>query len=322
MSHVPYISVVTPVYNGAKYLAQCIESVLSQTHDNLEYVILDNASTDGTGEIAHRYALRDTRIRVHHNSQTLPLIQNWNRAMSLIGHDSEYTKILHADDTIYPQCLAKMSALGERHPDIGIIGTPRLRGTYVECSGLPSGQERFDGREIARLFLRQEIFAFAPTSGMIRSDLVRERGTEFYPSQYLHADLAVYFELLAHHDFGFLDEVLSFSRVHPDSITNTVAQRKQTIFREWLVMLHHYGPRFFEKDELKAIERAFLRRYYRVLVRGWVTGRDREFFAYHLQGLRDAQREPDALDLVRATGTEVLASLARPGKLFRTLKGA
>jgi len=322
MSHLPFISIVTPVYNGAKYLPQCIESALAQRHDNFEYVILNNASSDDTGEIAQRYALRDTRIRVHHNSHTLPLIQNWNRAMSLIAHDSEYTKILHADDTIYPECLTKMSALGERHPEIGIIGTPRLRGTYVECSGLPAGQERFEGREIARLFMRQEIFAFAPTSGMIRSTLVRGRNPEFYPVDYLHGDLAAYFELLADHDFGYLDEVLSFSRVHPDSITVTVAQRKQTIFREWLGMLHHYGPRYFEKAELKAIERAFLRRYYRVLVRGWVTGRDREFFDYHLQGLRDAKREPDTVDLMRATGSEVLATLTQPRKFFRTLKGA
>jgi len=60
----PLVSVVTPVYNGADYIAECIESVLKQTYENWEYVIVDNRSTDDTLEIARGYEAREPRIRI------------------------------------------------------------------------------------------------------------------------------------------------------------------------------------------------------------------------------------------------------------------
>ena len=63
----PLVSVVTPVYNGATDLAQCIESVLAQTFPHWEYIIVNNHSTDGTLEIAERFARMDERIHVYSN---------------------------------------------------------------------------------------------------------------------------------------------------------------------------------------------------------------------------------------------------------------
>ena len=67
------VTVVTPVYNGEKYLAECIESVLAQTLTDWEYIIVNNCSTDGS--LASRKAMRedDSRIRVYSNEQVLPL---------------------------------------------------------------------------------------------------------------------------------------------------------------------------------------------------------------------------------------------------------
>ena len=65
----PLVSVVTPVYNEEKNLAECIESVLAQTYPNWEYVIVNNRSTDRSLEIAQRYAAQDARIRVYDNRE-------------------------------------------------------------------------------------------------------------------------------------------------------------------------------------------------------------------------------------------------------------
>lgn len=320
MSSTSFASVVTPVYNGGKFLRQCIESVLAQTHTNLEHVILDNASTDETPEIAAAYAARDRRIHVYRNEHTVPIIENWNRALTLISEESRYCKVLHADDMMYPECLSKMIALAAAHPAAGIIGSLRLRGDDVECGGLPDGSGVYSGKEVARLFLRQEVFSFAPTAGMVRSDLVRSRAPTFYPTKYLHADLAGHFELLDKSDFGLVDEVLLFSRMHEDSVTSQVALKKQTILKDWLWMLQEYGPRYFTAAELAQIERRFLRRYYRLLVRAFLTGKNRSFFDYHLEGLRAAGRTPGVGSLSLALASELGTTVTRPLKFFRYVR--
>ena len=83
MSDKPLVSVVTPVYNGAAYLRECIESVLRQTYSNWEYIIVNNCSTDATQEIVEEYAKKDSRIRVHNNDVFLAIIANHNKAFRL-----------------------------------------------------------------------------------------------------------------------------------------------------------------------------------------------------------------------------------------------
>ncbi len=89
MQNQPLVSVVTPVYNGEKYLSECIESVLSQTYQNWEYVIVNNCSDDRTLAIAEEYQRRDSRIRVYSNETLLPIIASHNRAFGLISPEGQ-----------------------------------------------------------------------------------------------------------------------------------------------------------------------------------------------------------------------------------------
>ena len=312
------VSIVTPVYNGAPFLRECVESALAQGYGDFEHVILDNASTDDTRAIVESYARADSRVRLFFNDRTVPFVENWNRVLDHISAESRYCQTLHADDRLYPQCLERMVEVATRHEDIGVIGSLRLRGETVQCRGLPESQEVFDGRDVARLYLREDVFALAPTSGMVRADIVRAR-RPFYPVRYLHADLAAYFSILDSTRFGFVHEVLAFSRPHAGSLTVTLAERKRTLLRDWLMILHEFGGRYFEADELAELERQFLRRYYRVLIREGVLGAGREFRAFHLEGLRAAGRSPGFGDIARAVVAESAALVARPHRALMRL---
>ena len=77
----PLVSVVTPVYNGGEYLVECIESVIGQSYQNWEYLLVDNASTDLTPEIISRFASKDSRIKHVRFEEHVGAIDNHNRAL-------------------------------------------------------------------------------------------------------------------------------------------------------------------------------------------------------------------------------------------------
>src|SRR6476659_5517412 len=96
------VSVVTPFFNTADYLAQCIESVMGQTLTDFEYLLVNNHSTYGSREIAVEYAKADRRVRLIDNPRHLGQGDNYNRALAMISVESMWVKLIQADDVLYP----------------------------------------------------------------------------------------------------------------------------------------------------------------------------------------------------------------------------
>ena len=289
----PLVSIVTPVYNGEAYLAECIESVCSQTYPNWEYVIVDNRSTDRSREIAENYAGKDPRIRIHVNETFLPLMQNWNHALRQISESSKYCKVVHADDRLFPECVASMVKVAEDNPRAGIVGSYRLEENQVTLDGIPYQDTIISGREVARWYFLDGIYLFgSPTSILIRSDLVRAR-TKFYNEANLHADTEICFDLLRHTDFGFSHQVLTFTRRHNEAITS-MTRRLNTFLPASLHVLKCYGPDYLNEDEFNKAIRTSINRYYHFLARSLVRlmkprnwAQNHEFWTYHLTALKD-----------------------------------
>src|SRR6266849_696005 len=104
----PRVSILTPVYNGAEHLAECIESVLRQTYTNWDYTIVNNCSEDESLAIAQKYAVKDPRIRVIDNKRFLRIIENHNHTIRQISPESKYCKFVFADDWLYPTCIEEI----------------------------------------------------------------------------------------------------------------------------------------------------------------------------------------------------------------------
>jgi glycosyltransferase involved in cell wall biosynthesis len=315
----PFVSVVTPVHNGAKYLAECIESVLRQTYQHWEYVIVNNQSKDETLRIAESYARSDPRIRVHNNAEFFPVIQNWNHAMRQISQESKYCKVVHADDWLFPECLERMLQLAEDNPSVGIVGAYALRGDKVWLDGLPYPSTVVPGRELCRQTLMQwDHYVFgSPTSILMRAQDVRKRN-HFYNEMNFHADWEVCYELLKDQDFGFIHQVLTYTRQHAESGT-AFATRYKTLRPGALSIFLRHGPYYLSKDEYEHYLRRRLKNYYRDLARSVFRLRGRSFWRYHVQELQKVGYRVNGFRLAAACAAIAFNRLVNPGNLIRDL---
>lgn len=280
-----FVSVATPVYNCEKYLNECIDSVLSQTYRNFEYIIVNNCSTDQSPEIAKKYAEMDNRIRLYSNEELLPSLTNFNQMLRKLSPNSKYCKIVHADDWIYPECLEKMVNLAEKHPSVGIVGSYRLVNNKVELDGLPYSKTVISGHEISRMHLLDGPYTFgAPSALLIRSDLIRARD-RFYNEHYLWADAMICFELLEHCDFGFVHQVLSFCREHEETISSLNAWLNIAIANDTLCFTK-YGPKYLTADEYKKGIHRKMNNYYRFLGSRIFDWKNKKFWEYHRNSIK------------------------------------
>jgi glycosyltransferase involved in cell wall biosynthesis len=287
----PLVSIVTPVYNTEKYLAECIQSVLAQTYSNWEYVVSDNRSNDRSLEIARSYAGSDPRIRIQEHDVHLGVLQNWNRSLREISPASKYCKIVHADDWLYPECLEKMVALAEDHPRVGVVGSYRLEEDRVTLVGLSPDVKVIEGRELVRSTLLGGPYPYlfgAPTQTLFRADLVRAR-EPFYDESHLQSDVGACCDLLRESDFGFLHQVLTFTRRHNETVTASV--RETATYYPGRLWLHlKYGPIFLSSEEYERKLAHWLALYGLILIRRIPRLRSRPFREYHLEVLSMLRR--------------------------------
>jgi glycosyltransferase involved in cell wall biosynthesis len=283
----PLVSIVTPAYNEEKYLAECVESVLGQIYTNWDYTIVNNCSTDATAAIAQKYADRDPRIRIVSNSTLIPAVANFNLALRQISPASKYCKMVLADDWIFPECLERMVAVMEEYPSVGIVGAYGIANPCVLWTGLPYPSHCVSGREVCRQRLLGGPYVFgSPTSVLYRSDLVWSHDP-FYNESNEHADSEICFELLKGCDFGFVHQILTFSRDdRPDS--RLVTSRQFNTFAAGI--LHEvvmFGPYYLTPEEYAECLEATVSKYHDFLTASILRRRNQKFWDYHKQKLRE-----------------------------------
>jgi glycosyltransferase involved in cell wall biosynthesis len=108
----PAVSVCVPLFNGARYLAQCLASIAAQTFDDIEILVVDDGSTDEGVEIAREFGAHDRRCRVLENAYNVGLVANWNRCVEHAR--GRWIKFVFQDDVVYPQCLAELVRAASR----------------------------------------------------------------------------------------------------------------------------------------------------------------------------------------------------------------
>jgi glycosyltransferase involved in cell wall biosynthesis len=307
----PLVTVVTPFYNAAAYLSECIESVLAQTYDHWEYVLVDNQSTDGSLAIAESYARRDPRIRVYATETLLDQDRNYSEALRRLSDESRYVKIVQADDWIFPPCLEEMVAVAEAHPSVGLVSSYYLKGPTVMAQGLPYPSPVVPGRDLCRLqFLEGFFFFGSPTVPLIRTEIVR-RQFPFYDSTSLHADTESCYRVLREWDFGFVHQVLSFLRVDNASRMGTVRDFAPHDLDK-LIVVTKFGHDYLDPQEFRLVYRLARNRYYGILAHALLRGRSKAFWDYHRAGLATIEHRLQRLRLAKHVLLELVDLALNP----------
>ena len=308
------VSVVTPFYNTREFLAECIESVLHQTYTNWEYVLVDNCSTDGSGDIARQYAARfPGKIRLVPTDSFLSQVQNYNFALSLISPHSKYCKMVQADDWIFPDCLRSMVELAEPHPNVGIVAAYELEGDHASLGGLSYPSPEVSGREVCRLyFLNDHIHLFGtPTSILMRSELVRSRHP-FYEERYApFEDSHACLDALRTWNFGFVHQVLTYSRRGNDSILSRIQPMQFTQFSRLAEIVSHARDYLSENEYRRCLEHTE-RQYFLFLGMSALEGKGPEFWRFHRERLASIHYDVNFAFMAKWTLLALLDQIGNP----------
>jgi len=296
----PVISVITPVYNGERYLAECIESVLAQTRGDWEYLIVDNCSTDRSRDIAAAYSARDPRIRLVTCTEFVNVHGSFSRAVDFMHPQSRYCKFVCADDTIDPRCLELMVDVAGRHPRVGIVSAYRMYGNVINDDRvMPESRETMAGRDVVRRALTEGVHGTgSPTTLLFRADAIRNK-RPYLDERFFHSDTDAALCMLMSWDLGFVHQVMSVSRLHADAVTASYADRINTYLTLFVHALIRYGPAVLDAREYRAAMRQRLRTYWWFLFKAMLKPsrrRDAEFQAFHDAQIVQMLRELDAGD--------------------------
>jgi glycosyltransferase involved in cell wall biosynthesis len=247
MINTPLVSVVMSVYNGERYLAQAIDSILCQTYTNFEYVIIDDGSTDRTSEILSRYMFEDARIRVIHQ-ENIGLTKSLNKAIGIAK--GRLIARMDSDDISFPRRLEAQIDFLTRNPDHLAIGTS---GVIIDENGTNQGPINLsaDANELRVRFLADNYMIHG--SVVFRKDI----GVLYDESIRYAQDYDLWVRLLAIGDLANLDEKLYMWRQHKGGISEKNRTDQQKTAQD--VSFRHFGF-LAESDRQDIVLDCYLRR--------------------------------------------------------------
>lgn len=229
----PSVSIIVPVYNTAKYLCRCLDSILQQSFNDFEVLLVDDGSTDNSGEICDEYALKDSRIRVFHKG-------NGGVASAReIGNENAvgfYSIHVDSDDWIEKKMLERMYEEAQiSHWDVLIADFYNDdKGETIYIHQQPSAS---NSEQVLKDILQNKLFG-SLWHKLIRHSLYREYNIHFIEEINYCEDVLVLVQLLQHSvRVGFMNEAFyHYDFSNTNSITrnytiNTFRMRKQFVFK-------------------------------------------------------------------------------------------
>lgn len=222
----PDISVILPAYNASTFLQQAIDSVLNQTYEHFELIIINDGSTDNTGEIIRTY--HDPRILLIDHHENKGLIYSLNEGISLAK--GKYIARMDADDRCLPERLLLQKQFLDMHPEVSITAGWI---NFMNEEGIITGSWPLDrvtntSRSIKRTLLRENCIAHPTVMG--RKEIFLQY--PYLPAEKNFEDYGLWLRIVADgHRIEKLQAIVLEYRIHGASVTASHLQYSNFFFR-------------------------------------------------------------------------------------------
>jgi glycosyltransferase involved in cell wall biosynthesis len=257
-SVLPRVDVIIPSFNYAHFLPGCVESVLSQQDVDVRVLILDDASTDNTQEVAQGLAGHDSRIEYRRHLLNRGHIATYNEGLEWASRD--YTLLLSADDLLTPRALARASGVMDAHPEVVLTYGQEIK------TQTPSPDQFVLPPEVHAKVLTGSEFVEAccrecdnivPTpTALVRTSVQHRIGG--YRKELPHAgDLEMWLRFGAHGSVAILDSQQAYYRLHPHNMSvhykgiPDLVQRRAAFY----TLFESYGHRLIRRRRLYELAR-------------------------------------------------------------------
>lgn len=230
----PLVSIVIPVWNQEKYVAEAIESVLTQTYPNLELIVVDDGSTDKTPDIVKGYGDRLTYIRQKNKGAATALNVGTRKAKGeLVGW-------LSSDDVYFKNKIGEQVKYFENYPQVSLVYTDFQmidgQGKITQVVKSPYYQDRKE-------FIKQMILGnFVNGSSILAKKRELLKAGLFDPKMKYHADGDMWFRILKNGDFGHVDKVLLKYRWHAGNASHDTPGMKEYLYIYFDKIRDLFGP--------------------------------------------------------------------------------
>jgi len=227
MNPVPRVSVNMAVYNTASYLPEAIESILSQTYTNFEFIIIDDGSTDCSRDIVQKYAEQDSRIRfVSRPNKGVAVTRSEGLSLSR----GEFYAVMDSDDISLPSRLEREVAFLDDTPECVCVGTSVL---LIDSDGDPIGpmHNPLSHDEIDRAHMSGYAGVVAHATSVIRIDALRHVGG--YRPEFCEVaeDFDMFLRLAEHGRLANLPDLLYLYRMHDNSLCHRSSRHMENKLR-------------------------------------------------------------------------------------------
>lgn len=222
------VSILIPVYNRETIIAETIQSALDQTYENIEIIVVDNASDDNTWQVIQSFVRKDSRVKAFRNETNLGPVRNWLRTVE--EAEGDYGKILWSDDLISPFFVEKTMHLFD--DDVGFVFTKARIFQNNINDGFAlyklGGTGLYNVSFYTSNVLEMDAMPVSPGCGIFRMKDIKNNlllqipnklGIDF-SKEAIGNDLFLYLKTASNYGkFGFINEELSYFRSHPGSIS-------------------------------------------------------------------------------------------------------